>query len=218
MSDDEIRPPDDDPTRSEMPDEDGAFPASENTPGQAESRSAYKHMEELLDEQIRRKESPSWWQDYLELRAEGWDWRKAVYIAWAASPAQVGQMPRWPETQEKLAREVLGLSSDRVISKWKQKHPELQLRIEQLAASPILKNLREIVDAMVTLAKTPDHNTFNDRRMALEIAGIYKPKQRQELTGANGGVIETQEAKVVVYLPDNGRDLNQTLNLRKESE
>ncbi len=167
---------------------------------------------------IRRKKSPSWWQDYLELRAEGWDWRKAVYIAWASSPAQVGQRPRWPETQEKLAQEVLGLSSDRIISKWKRNFPEMQLRIEQMAAAPVLRNLRDIVDAMVTLAKTPDHNTFNDRRMALEIAGVYKPRQRQELTGPNGGAIETQEAKVVVYLPDNGRDPNQTQALRKESE
>ncbi len=163
-------------------------------------------------------EQPTWYERFEMLINGGWPWRQAVYIAWASSPAQVGQRPRWPETQEKLAQEVLGLSSDRIISKWKRNFPEMQLRIEQMAAAPVLRNLRDIVDAMVTLAKTPDHNTFNDRRMALEIAGVYKPRQRQELTGPNGGAIETQEAKVVVYLPDNGRDPNQTQALRKESE
>nr|DAN50203.1 MAG TPA: DNA-packaging protein small subunit [Caudoviricetes sp.] len=32
--------------------------------------------------------------------------------------------------------------------------------------------------------------------------------QKQEITGANGGPVETLATKVVVYLPDNGRDNN----------
>ena len=32
--------------------------------------------------------------------------------------------------------------------------------------------------------------------------------QKQEITGANGGPVETLATEVVVYLPDNGRDNN----------
>jgi hypothetical protein len=32
------------------------------------------------------KELPAWWLDYLHLIEQGWPWRVACYIAWAASP------------------------------------------------------------------------------------------------------------------------------------
>lgn len=197
------RPPDDDPTL--LPpedDEETAFPASENLPGQRESRSGYARMQALVGELLARKDAPEWWTDYLELRAEGWDWRKAVFISWSASPT-VG---RWPATQEELAQNVLGLKSDRVISKWKADFPEMQLRIEKLAAAPYLKHLRDIVDAGVTAAKIPDSGGFQDRRLAYEITGLYKPKQAREISGPDGGPIETVGAQVVVFIPENGRE------------
>lgn len=171
----------------------GAFPASEETPGQEESRFAFGEL------QVRRGECP-WWEDYLELRAEGWDWRKAAYIAWAASPA-VG---RWPGTQEELADRVLGLRSDRTIRKWREKDAGLEKRIETLQVAPLLRHRRDVIDALVTVARDPDPKSHPDRKLFLEMTGDYRPRQQTELTGKGGEALAGPQ--VVVYLPDNRRD------------
>ncbi len=60
-------------------------------------------------------------QDYQMLRDQCWPWRVAAYIAWASSP-RVG---RQPHTQMELAKQILGLTSDRVINTWRKKNPAI---------------------------------------------------------------------------------------------
>lgn len=96
------------------------FPASSKTPGQQASRAAYAALES-------RRAEYGWWEKYLDLREEGWDWRKAVYIAWMASPVEA----RDPKTVDALATEVLGLNTS-TIRKWRAKQPEIAARIETL--------------------------------------------------------------------------------------
>ena len=203
-------PPDD----LDLPEEEDeeAFPASQNTPGQRASRDSFARLQEKIEELIARKEAPGWREEYLDLRAEGWDWRKAAFIAWSASPTKVitdgVELERWPATQERLAVDVLGLKSDRVIAKWKKKYPELQLRIEQQAAAPYVKHARDLAEVNLKLALTPDPATFNDRKLAMIKAGLYQERTRQEISGPNGGPVEseTRLAQVVIMIPDNGRE------------
>lgn len=168
-----------------------AFPASEATQGQKESRRSYQELQERLGEF-------GWWQDYLALRQQGWDWRKAVFIAWAASPVN----GRSPETQAELATQVLGLRNDRTIRKWREKQPEIDHAIAACQAAPLLRHRRDIFDALVTSARDPDFRHHSDRKLALELLGDYKPKSQHELVGEDGGPVE----QVIVYLPDNERD------------
>jgi hypothetical protein len=188
-------------------DEEEAFPAGEQVPGQAESRSAYERFRTMLAVQTIvdgvEDDNPEagridWWQEYLALRAEGWDWRKAAYIAWAASPTD----RRWPGTQDELARRVLGLRSDRVISRWKAAQPELQARIEQMQVAPLMAHTRDVIEALIAVARRPDPSAHQDRRLFLEITKIYQPKGQVALTGEDGGPVDV----VHVYIPDNGRD------------
>lgn len=97
------------------------FPTSSKTPGQQASRAAFAALEAKRGEY-------GWWEQYLNLREEGWDWRKAAYIAWMSTPPEV----RWPKTLESLASEVLGLNSTSTIRKWRGKQPEIGKRIETL--------------------------------------------------------------------------------------
>lgn len=166
------------------------FPAGETTPGQAQSRRAYKDILSSLT-------SYEWWQDYLELTERGWDWRKAIYIAWAASPAK----SRVPATQEELATQILGLASDRVIRKWRKDQPELDAEIVNMQAAPLLRHRRDVFQALITSATDPDPKSHPDRKLALELMGDYKPRQVQEITGEDGGPM-----MVRIYLPANGRD------------
>jgi len=193
----------------EPEDEDGetAFPAGEQVPGQAESRSAYERFRTMLAVQtmVQGVEEHStdagridWWQEYLALRAEGWDWRKAAYIAWAASPTD----RRWPGTQDELAHKVLGLKSDRVISRWKNDQPEIGARIEQMQVAPLMEHTRDVIEALIAVARRPDPSAHQDRKLFLEITKIYQPKAQMALTGEDGGPVDV----VHVYIPDNGRD------------
>ncbi len=156
-----------------MAQDDGTlFPASERVQGQAESRRAY-------DDFLRRMEEFGWWQEYQELRGLGWDWRKAVYIAWAASPTQ----DRWPPTQEWLATEILGLKSDRTIRTWREKHSEIDEMVAALQAAPLLKHRRDIFDALAASASSPDFRHHSDRKLALEMMGDYKPGSHLDVEG-----------------------------------
>jgi len=161
----------------------GTFPASAATPGQAESRAAHERFRELD-----RIEGLSWWDDYVLLRREGWDWRKAVYIAWESSP----RVNRWPGNQELLATEVLGLRSDRTIRKWREKWPELDDRIAQLQAAPLMQHRRDVFDALVAMAGMADPRAHPDRKLFLEMTGDYRPKGALALTGEDGGPLEIE--------------------------
>jgi hypothetical protein len=165
----------------------GIFPASEKTPGQAESRSAYAALVGRVAE-----EGFAWWDDFLQLRLEGWSWRKAVYIAWAASPTN----RRIPVTLASLATGYLGLRSDRTVRKWRQKDPAIDERVEKLKAEPLLRHRADVIDALVRVAQDPDPKAHPDRKMFLEMTGDYRPKQAIEASGPGGGPVETRNVNL----------------------
>lgn len=110
-----------------------------------------------------------WMDDYQRLRNEGWPWRVAVYIAWSASPKR----SRVPATQEELAKDVLGLTSDRVIATWRKKNPAIDEMVALLQALPLLEHRRDIYEALIESASSPDHRSHQDRKLALELLGDY---------------------------------------------
>ena len=159
-----------------------AFPATVQTPGQRESRESYALL-------LKRKTKPLWWEDYLELRARGLDWRKAAYVAWASAPTRA----RWPKTLEQLATDVLGLRSDRTIRKWKENNPDLEDMITLVQIAPMLRHRRDVIDALVAVAVRKDPEAHRDRKLFLEMTGDYKPRQVREMTGEGGGPIDFRE-------------------------
>lgn len=184
-----------------MDDQDTRFPASEETPGQAESRTAYQRFVED------RLGVCAWWDDYLVLRAEGWDWRKAVYIAWASSPVR----GRWPPTQELLATEVLGLRSDRTIRKWREKFADIEARIVEMQAGPLMRWRRDAFEALIAVATTPEPGAHSDRKLFFEMTGDYRPRGTVALENEDGKpfVIEALESDLrAVYGDDPGDEGN----------
>lgn len=149
-----------------------AHPRSEKVPGQEESRTAYQQFQDVAEE-----DAPEWWEAYLELRADGWYWRKAAYIAWAATPTG----KRWPETQKELATEVLGLKSARSIRRWKNRDPEIQETIEQMQVAPLMKHRADVIDSLIFVARMKDPKAHSDRKLFLEMTGDYKSKQELDI-------------------------------------
>lgn len=114
-----------------------------------------------------------WLDDYFDLRGEGYSWRVAVYMVWASLPA--GR--RYPKTQGELARELLGLTSDRRIREWKAKNQAIETRIRMLQVGQLAKSRARIIGALVESASNPDPRASADRKMALEMLGDYIPRQ-----------------------------------------
>lgn len=151
--------------RNPPDDGEGAFPPiAEDTPGQDESRVAFERFN------LGRSKCP-WWLEYLDLRAEGWDWRRAALIAWMASPA--GR--RWPKNQAELAQKALGLASDRVLRKWREDDPAIDERIARLQVEPLFIHRRDVINALVKVASRADHLAHGDRELFLKMTGDYKP-------------------------------------------
>lgn len=142
-----------------------AFPASEETPGQTKSREAFDAFES-------QHVAAEWWADYTHLRNEGFTWRVAVYISWAASPLQ----RRWPATLKELATTVLGLKSDKVVYKWRKANPSIDARVEAFRAEPLLRYRSDVLHALIDVASTHDPASHPDRKLYLEIVGLYVPR------------------------------------------
>lgn len=138
----------------------------------ADSRLREEAAREALEKMRGKMGAPKWLEEYFQLRAGGWPWRVAAYIAWAATP-RVG---RQPKTQEELARNHLGLTSDRVISTWRRRNPAIDTMVEMLQSAPLFRHRAEIYTALVVSAVKPDYKHHNDRKLALELLGDYVPR------------------------------------------
>jgi hypothetical protein len=116
-------------------------------------------------------------EPYWKLRETGINWRLACYIAWASSP----KIGRVPATQEELAKQVLGLTSDRVIATWRKRHPEIEEIIGIMQAAPLMDHRADVFRALAVSAADTDHRSNPDRRLFLELTGDYVPKQKVEV-------------------------------------
>lgn len=165
-------------------DDETLFPAGVTTPGQAQSRRAYHDLLTHLNLYV-------WWQDFQELVARGWDWRKAIYIAWSASPA-VGRVP---ETQSELATRVLGLTSDRTIRNWHAKQgAEIDAEIARMQAAPLLKHRRDLIQTTIDVGLLPNKDGHQDRKLAFQLLGdLDKGKSNDATETAGGGPLTLEE-------------------------
>lgn len=126
------------------------------------------------------------------------DWRKAAYEAWSSLPASL----REPKTLTELA-DRLGLSSPSTIRHWRRKDPEIETRFKERLTQRLLEYAPDVLMAMIAVASDPDSKGHQDRKLFLEMTGMYQPKTKTEVTGEDG---ESLAPQVMIYIPDNERD------------
>lgn len=141
---------------------------------QEDAQQISERARNALDAMRGKLGSPKWLDEYFALREGGWNWRVAVYIAWAASP----RAGREPKTQDELARLYLGLTSDRAIATWRKRNPGIDEMIHAMQGVPLWKHRAEIITALVVSAVKPDYKHHNDRKLALELMGDHVPTQK----------------------------------------
>lgn len=141
------------------------------SPEEARRRSTHALQELKL-----RKDAPTppiWLNTFFELLDSGWAWRQAAYIAWASTPRD----GRMPETQDELARNYLGLTSDRAIATWRKKNPAIIEMIAILQSAPLWEQRADHFKALNDGAKKAggDYKFFNHLKLAMEMRGDYIP-------------------------------------------
>jgi hypothetical protein len=125
------------------------------------------------------EEIPSWADVYQQLLNSNVRPRIAAYVAWATMPKKY----RYPETQDKLAIEILGLTSDRAIATWRKKYPEIDMMISQLQAESMLEYRPGAFHALGSVASDPSYRANPDRRLFFEMTKDYTPRQKIEGDG-----------------------------------
>ena len=147
----------------------------------AESRTITYDQARMISENTRQKfegqTEIKWHEDYWRLRNQGWPWRVAAYIAWAASPKH----ERKPKTQDDLAKNILGLTSDRLIATWRKKNPAIDEVIGLLQAAPLFSHRADIYKALISSATDPNYKNHPDRKLALELIGDYVPRSKVDV-------------------------------------
>ncbi len=121
-------------------------------------------------------EIPSWAEKYHELMNAGVRGRVAAYVAWATMPKKY----RWPETQDDLAKKVLGLTSDRAIATWRKRFPEIDMMISDLQAESMLEYRPGAFHALGTVASDPSYRANQDRKLFFEMTRDFTPRLRTE--------------------------------------
>jgi hypothetical protein len=116
----------------------------------------------------------------------GRDWRKCAYIAWACLP----KLKRWPATEQGCA-EILNLRNTSTIRRWKAKNPDIEKQIALLPKMLLGGHVADVLAALVMVATEPIPQAHQDRKLFLEMTGLYQPKGTVEHTGADGGDIKT---------------------------
>ncbi len=174
------------------------FTRDANVPGQEKSRESKSKLDLWLEKQDPK---PAWVRAYQELVSERsekntprWDWRKALYIAWACLP----RSKRNPATEQDLV-DLLGLANTATIRKWKANDPEINQRIQEMPRLMVLDAVGDVMEALVHVAKTQNPQAHPDRKLFLEIAGVYVPRSKQEHMGEDGDPIESKTVIEIVY-------------------
>jgi hypothetical protein len=126
-----------------------------------------------VDPETKLPKPPAMMQEYYRLCAGGWPWRVAMYIVWLATPKRL----RWPASQEELATQILGLTSDRVLSTWRTKNPVIDALARDIGVGRALERLTDSIDAMMEVAAIPDYKGKGDRELHLKMAGVLADGQ-----------------------------------------
>lgn len=109
-------------------------------------------------------EPPAYMAQLQRLLTANVPWRIAVYVAWASVP----KYERIPATQEALAREVLGLTSDRRIADWRKRYPIDQM-IADLQGEMLMQYRPGVFDAIGWGASQRDYKAAAQQRLFVEL-------------------------------------------------
>ncbi|HUV64043.1 MAG TPA: hypothetical protein VMW24_09100 [Sedimentisphaerales bacterium] len=136
----------------------------------AEVREREMAARQALGDRFLSDDAPSWAEKYHEFMISNIPWRIAAFIAWSIVPKYM----RWPKTQDELAVEVLGLTSDRRIVEWRRKYPYIDQMIASQQTAALLDYIPGSIAASGKVASIADYKATPERRLLWEATGIIE--------------------------------------------
>ena len=133
----------------------------------------------------------AWLDAYLDLRANGLHWKKAVFAAWCNAP----KATRQPRTMKDLAAQ-LGYASEQVLYKWRRAPWFKDASIDGIRETVFMNYLAEVDQATIGAALSETGTAgVQARKLFYELAGVLNPN-RVELANPEG---ESFEIKSIDY-------------------
>ncbi len=160
-------------------------------------------------------EAADWYSGYHRLINAGWPWRIAAWVAWSSVPKSL----RFPATQEALATEVLGLTSDRIIANWRKKYPALDQLIADLQADDMIDARADVMNALKQSASAPDYKHAPDRRLYFVMTGDLVEHSKIDVNNKNAHktVKDLSDAELDALIGDPKRVRDLLNDLRNEA-
>lgn len=143
----------------------------------AEVRERELAARQVLGEMVEGDDAPDWAERYQELMLSNVPWKVAAFVAWSTIP----KYRRWPKTQEELAVQVLGLTSDRRITEWRRKYPSIDQMIASLQTAALLDYIPGAIQASGIVASEPTYRATGERRLFFEATGIIENKSKVQV-------------------------------------
>lgn len=131
------------------------------------------------------------WRDAYLTLLERYEWRKAAYIAWKASP----KWGRKPDSEEAMAA-LLGYKASRTFREWRRLDPTIDEAIAEMKTAPLRERLADVLEAWVRSATITGRDGHPDRKLYLEYMGILADGNR------DGDEDDWWEASSVSPLPE----------------
>jgi hypothetical protein len=138
---------------------------------------------EMFKLKLEAGELPDYMRSYNRLLNAGVPFRIALYITWMTIPRPY----RWPETQEELATQLMGLTSDRAISTWRRTYPYIDHMIADLQSEEFLEMRPGSIAAMAEVVSNPSYRSTGERRLYHELMGDLEKKVSLTMPGAGVG-------------------------------
>lgn len=146
--------------------------ANNDIPGQTDKARGKRHFFSYLAATFPNLE------DVYQLMARGYNWDKAVYITWLATP----RPQRRPATLSELAG-LLNLKSERVFSTWRQRGVPIREEAAKLALSratePGPERLEAVVEALYETAAQRGREGTGDRKLVLQMLGLLNERPKE---------------------------------------
>jgi hypothetical protein len=137
-----------------------------------------------LKDRLEGEDVPSWAEKYQDFINSNIPWKIAAYIAWSI----MVKGRRWPATQDELAREVLGLNSDRRITEWRRKYPYIDQMIASCQTAEMLVYIPGAIEASGKVAARDDYKSTPERRLLYEAVGIIDKDRKLTVEQPSGNV------------------------------
>ena len=142
---------------------------------------------------------------YKALIRQGWEWRKAAYIAWASLP----RGERFPKTLDTDKdgnpgfSQIIGLSDASAIRDWRSKNKAIDAMVSRFSMQGLMEHIADVDKALVESASDSSYKNKPDRDLFYLRTGVIVPRAKVGISIEDesvGDALETMTDEQLIAL------------------